>query len=389
MFCKCLRSRTLTYCVVTVLALGMLLCACGRNPAPSNVKQPIVFSADPVTGEVCKPPRTQVVPTLDTPIEPGKNVIWCASFSAAWRHLQKDIAGGPVQLDGATEVCDRLNSAPELLGDMAPDMFYAVAGWVDKGIIDTIHKEMAARFPTVPQPAFPDITPDSFLAYAYLCAHLPFTIPYFENDDPLSFTDSAGNATQIGSFGIRIKDDYAYRKLREQVQLLHVERGSGAEGPGEYVVDLCRDSTPNQIVIACVAPKETLDDTLQYVSDIVSPPDKKSIRREIEFGPNDALLVPNIWYKLDHRFEELEGKCFLDPGLKDQRMDVALQTIEFRLDRSGAELKSEAKMFCAPVATYYFVNRPFLIYMKDRSASRPFFVMWVDNAELLEPWPGK
>ena len=28
-------------------------------------------------------------------------------------------------------------------------------------------------------------------------------------------------------------------------------------------------------------------------------------------------------------------------------------------------------------------HRPFLIYMKKRDADRPFFVMWVDNAELL------
>ncbi len=31
----------------------------------------------------------------------------------------------------------------------------------------------------------------------------------------------------------------------------------------------------------------------------------------------------------------------------------------------------------------YIVNRPFLIYIRKRGADRPFFVMWVDNAELL------
>jgi hypothetical protein len=27
--------------------------------------------------------------------------------------------------------------------------------------------------------------------------------------------------------------------------------------------------------------------------------------------------------------------------------------------------------------------RPFFLYMKKRGAKHPFFVMWVDNAELL------
>jgi len=60
-----------------------------------------------------------------------------------------------------------------------------------------------------------------------------------------------------------------------------------------------------------------------------------------------------------------------------------MQTIRFRLDRSGAELASEARMPCAPAATHYVCDRPFLIVMKKRGAERPFFVMWVDNAELL------
>ena len=36
---------------------------------------------------------------------------------------------------------------------------------------------------------------------------------------------------------------------------------------------------------------------------------------------------------------------------------------------------------------YLYFDRPFLIYVKRRQPNvQPFFVMWVDNAELLEPW---
>ncbi len=31
-------------------------------------------------------------------------------------------------------------------------------------------------------------------------------------------------------------------------------------------------------------------------------------------------------------------------------------------------------------------NRPFLLYIKKRGADYPFFVMWMDNAELLQKW---
>jgi hypothetical protein len=34
---------------------------------------------------------------------------------------------------------------------------------------------------------------------------------------------------------------------------------------------------------------------------------------------------------------------------------------------------------------YFYFNRPFLIYVKKRGPEySPFFVMWVDNAELMK-----
>lgn len=61
----------------------------------------------------------------------------------------------------------------------------------------------------------------------------------------------------------------------------------------------------------------------------------------------------------------------------------ALQTIEFRLDRCGAVVASESMLAVESSARYFDFNCPFLVYMQRRGAERPFFVMWVDNAELL------
>ena len=61
----------------------------------------------------------------------------------------------------------------------------------------------------------------------------------------------------------------------------------------------------------------------------------------------------------------------------------AKQGIKFKLDRCGAMLESEATIMVASIPRYFIFNRPFLIYMKKRDCEQPFFVMWVDNAELL------
>jgi len=108
-----------------------------------------------------------------------------------------------------------------------------------------------------------------------------------------------------------------------------------------------------------------------------------------KIGPNDVLLVPDLFWQISHRFTELEGRSLLNPSLEGQRLDVARQDILFRLDRSGAELKSESKLYCLPVPTHFVLDRPFLICMRKRGEAMPYFAMWVDNAELLIPWPGK
>ena len=69
-------------------------------------------------------------------------------------------------------------------------------------------------------------------------------------------------------------------------------------------------------------------------------------------------------------------------------MDIAQQDILFRLNRSGAELKSEMRMYTLGGPTYYLFDRPFLVCLRKREAEHPYFVMWVDNAELLQRFQG-
>ena len=35
--------------------------------------------------------ETVVVPTLDSPMPTGKNVVWCSSFQLAWNKLKEDV----------------------------------------------------------------------------------------------------------------------------------------------------------------------------------------------------------------------------------------------------------------------------------------------------------
>ena len=341
-------------------------------------------------GDSAKLERTVVVPTLDTPMPKGKNVIWCASFQIAWNHLKDDVIKEPVRVANAEEVAARLNKAPQSEADLPQGSYYAAAGYVSDGIVERIQKEMAARFPHGHQPDLSDVTGQTVIvAYAYLGARVKFTIPFFDRREPLVFKGSATEAARVRSFGTSETGAEANRRLARQVSILYAseeqEPGEGeATRPKEFVIDPCKDSSPNQIVLVSVPQKDTLAAALADVEGKV-----RSERRQGGLGHHDFLLVPNMAWRLEHHFKELERPDAVIQNRAAEGLPVreALQTILFRLDRSGAELESEGEMFPAPaVPNYYIFDRPYLIYMKKRGAEHPFFVMWVDNAELLSKW---
>jgi hypothetical protein len=328
--------------------------------------------------------QTVVVPTLDSPIPDGHSAIWCVSFQLAWNRLKDDVAKEPIRLPNAQPLTDRLNQAEQSESDLEPTAVYAAAGLAGDGIADRIRSEMADRFPRAPRPDL-DMPPAGVVVYAYLAASAKYDHPYFENDEPFLFRDVAGKETAVGSFGVRKKDDYAYERLRQQVQILYRTYATEPrEDVPEFVLDLCKTSEPYQIVLARVDRKPTLAETLADIQHKIAAPSKDSFVSALI--TNDTLLVPNMAWQVTHRFKELEGadKQFQNPALRGLYLDTAMQTIRFRLDRSGAELSSESKLYVKPISSHFHVSRPFLVYMKKRGGKHPFFVAWIENAELLQ-----
>jgi hypothetical protein len=385
------------------------------NPQPDKtIKDVLSFNGDSQNLH-----KTIVVPTLDASIDGHNNVVWCASFLAAWKILETDVAKEPPALQGSPEASLGLNQASDPRPHIPRESIYAAAGWNQEGITDRIRKDLARKFPAKTPPTFTGILPNSFVAYAYLEANVKFSLPYLQNRASLVFTDHEGKKTELSSFGIR-PEDYGDFELRRQPEILYVAKDKNNE-PVEFIVDLDRTSTPNQIILALVDPKPTLEEVLATVEDKIDThaevratvEDKintlvkmkghngldsndlellleldSSVSAVNKLGVGDVLLVPEMVWRIEHHFAELEGQEFTNSKLKSQRIDIFQQDTKFSLDRYGASLSSEAKSlslgFSEP--TYYVFDRPFLLYMKKQGANMPYFVMWVGNAELLKKW---
>jgi len=326
--------------------------------------------------------QTVIVPTLDTPCPPGKNVIWCSSFQLAWNEIKDKVIGAPLEVVGAEEVAARLNTAKQSSSDLEPGSFYAAGGRIKDGVINQIKKDMAAKFPSHVLPDFKDFD-GGLLAYSFLTACVSFKHPFRQVGEGLTFGGPGSTRTSVEAFGFSEVDEGSYEKIREQVGVLYARL---SDKPNrwefsEFALDLGRHSQPYEVVIALVEPKGSLAQTLEYVR-LQIPESRRcgDSNGAQALGTNDVLKVPEMFWRIDHRFSELIGRNLANVGMP---IVEAMQTTVFRLDRCGATLESEARLLVKSSPKRFVFDRPFLVYMQKRGVEHPFFVMWVDNVELL------
>ena len=321
--------------------------------------------------------RTVIVPTLDTPVPEGKNAVWCSSFQLSWNKLKIKVAGGAIKVLGAEAISESLNTALQSEADISPGDFYTAAGRNSDGILDTIRADMGRLFPGVPVSDLPE-APNGVTAYAYLQARVKFELPFFEEPNGFWFprgTNAFSPGANVGGFGLI--EEHTDKRLRAQVEVLYESSTT------EYALDLCRTSQPNQLIIARIKPGNTLGETLIAVETKIGQTPRWKQRG---LDDDDTLRVTNMNWRIAHQFRELEGpeKRVLDGPLRGLYISSAFQVIEFKLDRGGALLASRAGSEWADGHHEYHFDRPFLLYFKKRDAKHPFFVVWIENDELLE-----
>jgi hypothetical protein len=372
--------------LVVVVCVVIVVVVLGRKGT-----QPYVPAAYVFDGPSDKLALTVIVPTLDTPMPADKNVIWCASFQLAWNEFRDDVIGEPVKITGAQEIADRLN-ASTITGDiLEPDDYYAKAGFAADGTVEHIREDMTAQLPDVTLPDFAVEDPNLVaVAYAYLQVSVEFAHMFHDNRDEFLF-----RGVPVTSFGIRETDTRPDDPARNQVLILYSSEKEDEpwSDENEFIIDLSMGTRPYEIVLARVERKATLAEMLADV-------ERKTKSSESFFyyrlDHQDVLLVPNMNWRVEHRFSEIEGveKLLLNEGHGDNWLGLASQMIQFKLDRAGALLRSEARI---EEVTYagrprrFVFDKPFLILMRKREgekhpsdyATQPFFVMWVENAELL------
>ena len=340
--------------------------------------------------------QTAIMKNYDSNLPTHKNVIWCSTFQMAWDKFKKDIIKEPILLIDAQDLADQMNNSEFPSENLDANSYYTAAGFVKDSIIKKIQADMAERFPDAPRPVFGEgyhVNINPLLVYAYLNTNIKFKYSFYTYDNTFAFENSNKKKTNVTAFSSDIEgkgSDGNYAKIRDQINILYFEAGKD-KNPGYFAVDLCKYTQPYQVILALVPQKNTFEEMISDVENKINEY-KNTFWYQPDFMPSDKLVVPDIFYRIKHVYTEFLMKEIGNEPFESQNYVIfdAQQTIDFSLNKGGVVLKSEGRlggggMLGGAMPRFMYFNRPFLIYIKKRQPnSKPFFAMWIDNAELLK-----
>lgn len=317
---------------------------------------------------------TIITPHLEQKIEEGKNVLWCGTFQLAWNEFCNLIGDSPT-VKPSSKMVDILNKRKTNKKDLEEKDYVAMAG-KGTGFLDKIFEEWERKFEGQ---AYPELLkkaqkgpPIIWITYAYLFKHLPFEHVFHRHYNKLNFKGKL-----VDYFGVpddRETEDL--RKLAEQVVILDYKNDD------DFIIELKTTEKNDRLILAKISPKETLEKTVKNVEKRIEKA-KPAKLRDDEF-----VQVPVLNFDILREYNELIGDTIIskDKDIDATTIDIAAQSIRFRLDEKGAVLKSQAIMIYSGISfdiRCFKFDKPFLILLKRKDAKNPYFALWVGNSELL------
>ncbi|MDB5342732.1 MAG: hypothetical protein JWP89_1109 [Schlesneria sp.] len=343
----------------------------------------------PDTVDASHYPHTHILAVADSPVIPHETSVYCATVQLAWDLLRPGV-NRPVVATSAGLVVDALNAHPFPTDALSKEDYFAGASGLAPGNSAKLFEEFRERFPNAPlkmlanSGGFPGVR-----ILTYLQKSLPFPDVMERFPKPFQFKHG-DQSTDVKSFGWPSSngEGSGMAVLKETVEVRDYA------GRDDFILLLKSDSPKqDEIILARIKPAVTLRATWETAADRISKPKADQVVRELR--GIDELQIPIISFGVTSPVTELIGLHLPTATSPDRSIIDARQTMRFRLDEYGAELIADMQMIVGengngalhidPLEPRHFVfDGPFLLALKEKSATVPYFLAWIGNTDLME-----
>ena len=319
----------------------------------SNKKSEPVWSDLPEVTSLDNLKHTDFVATLENPIPENKNIIYAPAFLYAWDKIKEELKS-PIIL-GSTNSLDfnLLIKSISHQSSLTDNEYSATAEIVD-GVI---------------------------IAKAFFNKTLPFETKLQVLDDPINF-----DTINVSAFGMYYYNEDAIKFT----QILYYKDDNN------FILRLVPKDKQHEIILVKGLEKyQTLKDAVKLTNDLVSQGKQEQTDTKLlwkyQIVHEDIFAIPTIKFNIATNYKNIEGQSFLTGDNKKHSVELAYQRTGFIFNENGAVVESEAvavtdSASAEPIIAHpkkMIFDRPFLIIIKRVDKINPYFVMKVENAELL------
>lgn len=302
------------------------------------------------------------------------NRVWVGTFQLVWNDLMDELVKGEIEFtDETPELVKNLNKQDFKASDLSEDSYYKTWGKASYDLRDKIKQGIKDKFNETSDiigaidwsPA-----PRKYVLYAMLKKDFKFLRAF----DKLESETFGYTPQKVNYFGIKSEHKDI---LAQNIEVLFYENRE------DFAVKLKTQGNDEVYLY------RTVDDTTfdKLYSDMNAKAEKYEGRKW--FGDNDYFKVPEIKLYQEKSFKEVCGKQIVGT---DFMIDKALETVDFKMDNEGVKLKSEAVIVTKLTSVgpghiiqprYFYYNDTFVIFLKEKDKSQPYFALRVDNVDLL------
>lgn len=333
--------------IALLFVLNLLLLTSCKNSTKHT------WSELPEVMDISKLHQTQFASTLESPIDRSKNVVYAPALLYAWDEIRQKL-DAPIKLtDSNSREFKLFNQSISYKNSLTKDEYSAEA--------EIIGNEIIAR--------------------AFFNKTLPFPSKLQKIDDGLVF-----NKVKVSAFGMQSFDEEAVKFF----QILYYKDDD------HFALSLIpKDDQHEILLIKGIGNVVTLSEAVKKTNEIIALGMKEKLDSKISWKYSlneiDIFSIPSIKFNIENNYRDIEGQVFTTSN-GSRIIETAYQRTGFILNENGTVVESQAEITTTDSAgaepikiepKRMILNKPFFIILKRRKNENPYFVMYVQNIELL------
>ncbi len=328
-----------------IFGLLILILSCKSKQEDKNIIPEVKNVTDlkdesvfPKVKNVTEFKKTDFVPTLESSFNNENNIIYGATMPFAWNEIRKEIGSS---LSGFTNKdLEQLNETKSFLNVLKDDEY-----------------QMSV-----------EIDGNEIKVKAYFRKSLPFEEPLTKFEESLKFGNS-----KVESFGFWGSSSYA--------------RLNYFNNENDFSISLFPLNKEHEIILIMnQKEKNNFSDFTEYLKVL-----SQQKNQTVYFNDDDKVEIPIIEFNLEKTFNLFIGSTFHSEKI-DFEVTEAYQRNAFVLNEKGAEVESIMEFAAEEAAAEFekqkpkmmIFNKPFVVFLKRKDASHPYFGVYIANDELLK-----